>query len=265
MLLYLESMKVLLTCCVVKFALLNVAWAQGVISTDRPTNTYATSVVQKGTVVVETGVLLQRTDIGNDEKSVYNDFGQTYVRIGTGINLEVQVATSFASFKPTPNADATNGLTPLKLGGKMHLGDQKGAWPEISFIGNVTLPWVGEESFRPEYVAPDFRFIFLNAISDRFSLGYNLGMAWDGSDARSSFVYSLMLAAGVVGDLAAFVEVFGDFPEGTASNHSFDLGLTYLVSPDFQLDASFGSTFSDPNSYYFNFGAAYRFGSAAQN
>ncbi len=140
-------------------------YGQGVISTDRPTNTYSTSVVNKGVVVVETGVLLERTDIGNDDRSVYNDFGQTFVRIGTGANLEIQVATSFASSKPAPNTDATNGLTPLKLGGKVHIADEKGAWPEISFIGNVTLPWIGEESFRPEYVAPDFRFIFYNSLA----------------------------------------------------------------------------------------------------
>jgi hypothetical protein len=255
-------MKLVLTFIIGLFVITTCVQAQEVISTDRPTNTYATSVVSKGVVVIETGVLLERTDIGNDERSRYHDFGQTFIRIGTGANLEIQVATSFASFKPTPNADATNGLTPLKLGGKMHLADEKGAWPEISFIGNVTLPWIGEEDFRPEYIAPDFRFIFYNSLSDRFGIGYNLGMAWDGNEARSSFVYSLMFAASVVGDLSAFVEVFGGFPEGSSSNHSFDLGLTYLVSPVFQLDASFGSTFTDPNSYYFNVGAAYMFGSA---
>ena len=211
MLLYLESMKVLLTCCVCVLLAYNHAYTQSVISTDRPTNTYATSIVRKGEVVVETGVLLSRTDIGNNEKSKYNDFGQTYLRIGTGANLEIQVAMSYANSKPSPGADATSGFTPLKLGAKMDLVDGKGPWPELSFIGNITLPWVGEESFRPENVAPDFRFIFLNTLSDRFSLGYNLGMAWNGTDSRSSFVYSLMLAAAVVGDLSAFVEVYGDF------------------------------------------------------
>lgn len=255
-------MKFVLTCIASLFLMTSYMYAQEVINTDRPTNTYATSVVRKGLVVVETGVFLNRTDIGNDERSIYNDFGQTFVRIGTGANLEIQVATSFASFKPAPNADATNGLTPLKLGGKMHIAEEKGVWPEISFIGNVTLPWMGEESFRPEYVAPDFRFIFYNSLTDRFGIGYNLGMAWDGNEARSSFVYSLMFAGSMVGNLSAFVEVFGGFPEGTSSDHSFDLGFTYLVSPVFQVDASFGSTFTDPNSYYFNFGAAYLFGSA---
>jgi hypothetical protein len=254
-------MKFVLTFLTALFGFGSYVNSQSVISTDRPTNTYATSVVSKGFVVVETGVLLDRTDIGNDEVRILNDFGQTFVRIGTGANLEIQVATSYASLKADPNADKVNGLSPVKLGGKIHVADEKGAWPEISFVGNVLLPWIGEESFRPDFVAPDFRFIFYNTISDRFGIGYNLGMNWDGYLARSAFVYSVMFAGSVVGNLSAFVEVFGDFPEGAASSHVFDLGVTYLVSPKFQLDASFGSTFTDPNSYYFNFGAAYMFGS----
>jgi len=241
------------------------SYAQSVISTDRPTNTYATSVVQKGTVVVETGVLLSRTELGNGEKSTYNDFGQTYVRIGTGGNLEIQVASSFASSKPVTGAEATTGLTPIKLGAKMHVTDEKGVWPEISFIGNITLPWIGEEEFRPDFTAPDFRFIFLHTLGDRFALGYNLGIAWDGFGPNPTYVYSLVLSAAVVGNLSAFAEVYGGFIEDVGDEHSFDVGLTYLVNPNFQLDASFGSAFTKPNSHYFNFGAAFRFGSATKN
>ena len=256
-LLYLETMRRSFTVVILLSGFTSLLVAQGNISTDRPNQTYAATVEGKGSVIVETGVLLDR--VNDIETTKTNDYGQTFIRIGTGANMEIQVATSFLSL---PEADL-NGLSPLKLGAKIRLAEEKGPWPAMAFIGNITLPWIGKEEFRPENVAPDFRFIFNHTLSDRFSLAYNLGMQWDGFSSRSSFLYTLLLSAGIVGDLGGYIEVFGDFPEGSGSTHAFDFGFTYLLNPNVQLDASYGLTFTDPGGHYFNFGAAFRLGAGA--
>ena len=240
-----------------------VSHAQSVISTDRPNQTYAVTVEGKGSVIVETGMFFNTSN--GTEKIKTNDYAQTFLRIGTGANMEIQLGSAFRT-DDSPVSGTTSGLAPVKVGAKIRLAEEKGPWPAMAFVGNVTLPWIGKEEFRPEYTAPDFRFIFNHTLTDRFGLAYNLGMAWNGVTPNSSFIYTLLFTAGIVGDLGGYVEIFGDFPEGSSSNHSFDFGLTYLINPDIQVDVSYGNTYTSPTGHYFNVGAAFRFGnSAAQN
>jgi len=233
--------------------------AQGVISTDRPTQTYGTSVLGKGAAIVETGMIFETTKLDSGNKSKLNDYATTFLRIGTGANIEIQIATSYATFDPGDGSDKISGLNPIKLGTKIGIAKAKGAWPEIAFVGNILLPWIGEEEFRPDYITPDFRFIFLHALSDRFSLGYNLGMEWNGSTPNGAFLYTMVLGASLADKLAGFVELYGNTPEGDRAQHAFDLGLTYLLSPYFQIDVSYGNNYSGVNSSFFNFGAAWQF------
>jgi len=233
--------------------------AQEVIITDRPTQTYSTSVLGKGGAILETGMLFETVNHENGDKSKLNVFGTTFLRIGTAANIEFQIATSYATLDPGDGGDKVSGLNPIKLGAKIHIVSEKGPWPEVSFIGNILLPWIGEEVFRPEYVAPDFRFIFLHTLSDKIFLGYNLGMNWDGPLRKGAFVYTLMLGMSLTKDLGGFIEVYGNAREDERAQHAFDLGLTYLLSPRFQLDISYGNNYSGVDSNFFSFGAGWQF------
>ena len=254
--------RILLVCASVLCSCVFVR-SQSTISTDRPNQTYAVTVEGKGIVQVETGVLLDRLDLETGSALKSNFYGQTFVRIGTGSNLEFQVATSYATLKS--DSTDTGGLTPLLLGAKIKVAEENGIWPAISFIGNVRLPWIGDKDLRPEHVAPNFRFIFAHTLSDRFGIAYNLGIAWDGFDPNPIYEYTLLFTAGVINKLGAYVELFGFLLEENPNRHSFDFGLTYLLTNNIQLDASYGRSFSDPDGHYFNFGASFRFGSARVN
>jgi len=67
-----------------------------------------------------------------------------------------------------------------------------------------------------------------------------------------------------VDNLAGFVEIYGNVPEGERAQHAMDLGLTYLLSPNFQIDVSYGNNYSGVNSSFFNFGAAWQFAIAGK-
>lgn len=233
--------------------------AQDVIKTDRPTQTYSPSVLGKGAAIVETGFFFETTKLDNGDKSKLNDYGTTFIRLGTGANIEFQIATSYSTFDPGDGGHKISGLSPIKLGSKIHIATEKGGWPEVAFIGNILLPWIGEEEFRPEYITPDFRFIFLHTLSDRFILAYNLGMEWNGSTPNGAFVYTLVLGASLMENLGGFIEIYGNTPEGQRAQHAFDLGLAYLLSPYFQIDVSYGNNYSGVNSSFINFGAAWQF------
>ncbi len=236
---------------------------QGVIVTDRPSQTYSVTVAPTGTVIVETGVLLERTPLDGGETFKGNTYGQTFIRYGLRGNMEFQFGTSYATQK-APGVDVS-GLNPFLLGAKIKIAEKKDYWPAVSFIGNVTLPWIGDEDLRPENVAPDFRFIFEHSLSERFVLAYNLGMAWNGSDSNTEYLYTLLFGSAIVGDLGAYVELFGSIYEDADNSTAANVGLVYLLTDQIQLDLSYGLTFSDPGGHYWNFGASFGIGSARQN
>ena len=82
------------------------------------------------------------------------------------------------------------------------------------------------------------RFAVSHSLSDRFSLGYNLGALWEGESAVPAGYYSLALGIGITDYLGAFVESYGLLSEDM--EHYIDFGFTGLVLPNFQLDVSGG-------------------------
>ena len=87
---------------------------------------------------------------------------------------------------------------------------------------------------------------FAHELSPRFSLGYNVGAAWEFSAAqpdRDAFiVYSLVLGVGLTDRLGTFLELFGDRQTTgtTATSVSADGGLTFLLTDIVQLDVYVG-------------------------
>jgi hypothetical protein len=242
------------------------AYTQGSLVTDRPDQTESSSTVGKRAVQVETGIVWSRYQVelfntGPLEKS--NDYATTLIRIGVLDRAELRFATAYSKFDSgIPFTPIQSGLQPLSIGVKFNLTEEKGAWPEVAFLGHVTLPWIGDDAFVPDYIAPDFRFSLSHTLSDRFSLGYNFGMFWDGFDARANFLYTIALGATLIGPVCVFAELYGEVPEKNEWRHNADFGLTILLTPDLQLDASYGKSLKKRfEEHFFNVGVSFRFAS----
>jgi hypothetical protein len=82
-------------------------------------------------------------------------------------------------------------------------------------------------------------------ISNRFSLGYNLGFAYNGENADGFFIYTGMLGYKISNRFWCFAEVYGNLDNGNLPNHSADAGFTYLVKNNLQFDISGGFGISD--------------------
>lgn len=229
------------------------------LATDRPDQTESSSTVGKGVVQIETGYLMAWEDLptGNFDQDITHDFATTLLRIGILDNLELRLATSYTSFNPVFGQDIS-GLSPVSVGTKIDIAEESGAWPEVAFIGHITLPWIGEEEFRPNYIAPDFRFSFSHTLSDRFSLGYNLGFEWNGVVANDAFIYTIALGAAITEALSVYIEPFGAWPANGDGTHSFDAGATYLLNDNLQVDVSYGFVYSGMDSRYFSVGLSVR-------
>ena len=232
------------------------------LDTDRPDQTESSSTVPKHFLQIETGFILQNdeNDLMRDRSFAYNT---TLLRYGLWDNFELRLGADFLgnniTNKNTDYSQNYSGFSPLYAGFKVKVVEEAGLRPEIAFMGALVLPFTASSDYKPSYTAPSLRFAFSHTLSDRLSLGYNLGAEWDGETAFPGYFYSVALGFELVENLGLFIESFGTIPEAGTAQHQFDAGLTYLILPNFQLDISGGIGLNDeaPDNFV-SIGLTYR-------
>lgn len=223
------------------------------IQADRPDQTETPAIVPKGMFQVETGFTFQK----NDENSNSNSLPAVLWKYGVNENFELRLITEFVSEK---NFDEkTNGFTPVLIGFKVKLCEEKGIIPKTSFIGHIGLPNVASSKYKNDFVAPEFRFTMQHTLSEKFSLSYNLGCEWDGMSPETTFIYTLTTGYSINKKLGFYAELFGFAPEKNKANHSFDGGFTYLINNNFMVDLSSGVGITEnAPDYYMALGCSFR-------
>lgn len=223
------------------------------IQADRPDQTETASIVPKGMFQVETGFTFQK----NDAISKSLSLPSTLWKYGVNDNFELRLITEFLSEEI--NNEKLNGFAPVYVGFKVKLADEKGIIPKTSFIGHISLPNAASKEFKTEFFAPEFRFVMQHTLSDKMSFSYNLGAEWDGFSAEPTFIYTTATGYSITEKLGSYIELFGFIPQNQKSYHSFDGGITYLISNNFMLDLSSGIGISkNAPKNYFAFGFSFR-------
>ncbi|MFM7728958.1 MAG: transporter [Flavobacteriales bacterium] len=225
------------------------------IQTDRPDQTETSHLVPAGVLQFESGWNYERP---GDGSSLFVHPTLLW-RLGLNGRTELRAITDLTTLK-SGNSSST-GLDPVAIGFKVNLLDGGGWMPKTSFIAHLNLPWTASVGRVVDYHYPDFRFTFLNEITDRISLGYNVGAQWNGEDAEPEFLYTFAPAFSISDVLGCYVEAFGFFPENGSANHRVDGGVTWLINNDLQLDVSAGKTIepAESEAYYVSLGASWRF------
>ncbi len=216
----------------------------GTLVTDRPDQTESPTVVPKGYLQIETGAFYEDTgeDIAKEKATTFNT---TLLRYGLLDNLELRIGWDFTEIKTERNGieddNVISGLSPLLLGTKISIAEEKGIRPEIGFLGHLYLPFSAGNDFKPETTGVDFRFSFAHTLSEKSSLSYNLGAAWGDDSPEAAYVYTLVYGYSVTNTFGIYAELYGDLPEDSSPNHLWDAGITYLLNDSIQLDATVGS------------------------
>lgn len=223
------------------------------IQADRPDQTETPAIVPKGMFQVETGFTFQK----NDENSHSNSLPSVLWKYGVSQNFELRLITEFVSEKNF--GEKSDGFTPILIGMKVKICEEKGIIPKTSLIGHIGLPNAASSRYKADFVAPEFRFTMQHTLSDRLSLGYNLGCEWDGVSPETTFIYTLTTGYSINKKLGCYAELFGFAPEKDKANHNFDGGFTYLINNNFMLDLSSGVGLTDnAPDYYLALGCSFR-------
>ena len=229
--------------------------------TDRPDATEASSTVGKGTFQIETGAFYESFE-DNNVKSEGFTMNTTLLRFGILSNLELRLGWDFVEGTTTVNGNkldnVTSGFSPLLFGAKIDIAKENGWKPEIALIGHLALPFLASSDYRPETTAADFRFSLSHSLSEKSSLGYNLGAEWSNDSSEISYIYTLAYGYSISNKFGVYIELYGDLPEDNKANHYWDGGLTYLVSNNFQLDAYIGTSITKGQDFGVGLGFSYR-------
>lgn len=223
------------------------------IQADRPDQTETPALVPKGMFQLEAGFTYQK----NKPNSTSLALPTALWKYGVNENFELRLITELAVDKDFDQQ--TSGINPILIGCKIKIAEEKGIFPKTSIIGHMSIPNAASTPYKTEFYAPEFRFVMQHTLSERFSLSYNLGSEWDGITPKPTFINTLTTGCAITEKLGSYIELFGFAPQKQTANHSFDGGITYLITNDFMLDLSSGVGLTElAPDYYCAFGFSFR-------
>ncbi len=228
----------------------NVLFAQSII-TDRPDQTESSFIVPDNHWQFEMG--FSRTSSTNIMTYKYEwSTPSILVRYAVNDFFELRMAPDFGFYQTEDGKVFAENffMRSNEVGFKVKLAEEKKCIPQTAFIFHMPLHWFTNEYSPP---TPEVRLTFSHSLSDRISLGYNLGMEWLedeyywGGHIHPNYIFTLTSGISLTEKLSVFIETFGTFNgyDGEQYFTNFDGGFTYLLRDNMQLDLSGGWGFYD--------------------
>lgn len=226
----------------------DIAIAQQVdeISTDRPDFVESSEVVGKGRVQIETGYVLERnTANGSRDRQTTTP---TLLRIGVEEDWELRFETDGKTSQRSESlangtVQSSSGYSDLSVGVKWHMLDAKGLLPSMAVLVHADID-SGSTAFRGQGVRPSVRFTQEWELPSDISLGIMEGVIHDQNELGQRFnsgIFGITMSKGWTEKFRTFIEFAS--PQIARAQHggslaSFDLGITYLLTPTLQLDVA---------------------------
>lgn len=214
---------------------------------DRPDQTESAFVLPKGYFQFEDGFIYEN-ETSNKQNISYSSM---LLRYGLFENFELRFAHEYNKVKQAGQSDV-NGFSPISIGAKIHVNEEKGWIPQIAFLGHINIAKTGSKDFMQSYHSSQLVLTFNHTLSDFWSVGYSLGVEFPDDINYSIGTYTLVSGFALSEKVGAFVEIYGDFAKYMYADNKVNGGVTYLVTPSLQLDfaGGFGLSESSAKNYY---------------
>lgn len=220
------------------------------LATDRPDFTEASSTVGRGVSQLEVGYTLFHDTRGAAVRSHLHSTPEFLWRQGLGADwFELRVGWNYASEE---FLDAQfSGAEDMYLGCKLWLTPQRGPWPELAVMPQMTVP-TGHPQFTAGEVLPGVNWLYGWDIRDRWSLAgstqFNRALDPGTDDAYIECAQSCTVGLTWTPRWKSYAEWFAFFPSGAAvqaTEHYFNGGVTWLLTDDVQWDIRAGLGLND--------------------
>lgn len=210
---------------------------QVIISPDRPGMGTGPGVMPHKYFQIESGFIYEQSNTGNVRTDVFS-YNQLLFRYGLLPFAELRLSGDFTETRTDIGGVKSSllGMGPINIGTKIHFYQGTKYIPETGILLNAAIPGTGLEEYRVEHIAPSVYMLFQNNLTENFSLAYNLGAEWDGTNNQPAWFYALGLGYGISDKLSTYIEHYGSLSDG-ANAFYLNTGLAYLLTPKWQIDA----------------------------
>lgn len=206
---------------------------------DRPGVSNSPYIVGHHNIAFESGI--------GYSKGAYSN--QTLFRYGALKNLEMRTELDF--YHATSNRVTYSGLNNIIIGLKVPIFQGKKKIPDIAILGNLTLPKTGTPT-------PSFA-LLLQKKCDDISFGCNAGIFWDNTTYAGPIInpystgkyaqgfYSFIIEYDILKS-SVFVEAYGFYSKQLVPYRGLNIGVTYMITPELQVDLCYGNDIEMNNS-----------------
>lgn len=206
------------------------------IVTDRPDQTESSSTVPKGSLQLESGILIGYEG-ENQERTRQLLLPTNLFRYGITNGVELRILNQLEMLKLGENQ--IEGISDLEIGAKIQILKDESKSTEIAFLTHLIIP-TGTDELSSGKFGSSNKLSISHEVSENIGIGYNLGYDYFG-EGNGDFTYSVALGVGINSKVGIYIEPYGKIANMDELIANFDTGFTYLANENLQFDFSFGT------------------------
>ncbi|MBL7697933.1 MAG: transporter [Chitinophagaceae bacterium] len=232
-------------------------FGQDQLNPDRPGESRTPELVKGYNLQAELGFRKEKIE----EAQYMYQHPEVLLRFGLFNALELRVKLASQTIRDNISKAKLNGITPVYFGVKAKILPQHNWLPSIGALAEVGVPSLASGDYFVTGIPFEFRTLFNNNITNRFSIQYNVGVSWNETNNHTDNKQWMYTISPVykINDWQLFVEQYAFLRNGTSAEHYFDGGVQYFFNKDFAIDVAAGAGLSEiSSSYYIEGGLSYR-------
>jgi len=168
----------------------------------------------------------------------------------TGLSRNTELRISVKNIQDKTSSQKLKGFSPLTVGIKTHIIEQRGWIPETDILVDLIFP-LSNYDLQPADLGHDVLLLFQNDLSPKTAINYNIGLIWDGFSEEELFTASFCFNYLPSDKVGLFIEYFDYLRSQGAKEHGLDGGFTFLLHRMIQADLSAGISWVSGNANHF--------------
>lgn len=234
------------------------SFSQDPLNPDRPGESKTPELVKGNHLQFEVGFMKEKI---NDNQKLYQH-PEVVLRYGLFNALELRMELVSQTVKDNISRKNINGILPVYFGVKAKILPEYKWLPSIGALAEVGVPSLASGDYFVDGIPFKFRTLFNNNINSKFSIQYNIGVAWNETNNQKDnkqWMYTFSPAYKISEKVHVFLEEYAFLRNGTSAEHYFDGGVQYFINKDLVIDLCSGVGLSDISSQFFvEGGVSYR-------
>lgn len=216
------------------------------MNTDRPDQTEETHVVNKGQLQVETGFLYNDFDTG---QSAF--INRTAIRYGISKKIEAGFLIEQGRQRDRYIQETVQSNYPLALRMKAALLQDHPWLPDISLIAYLQLPYTSMNTKGGWRRSPSVMAAFLHEAGTDWKIEYNAGFQQEAFGPDIAWLINGSVHYKATKKAEFFAGFYSQFQTGEDPFHNIDIGISYKIKENMQLDLAGGSSilYEQPNRF----------------